>query len=314
MDRHRNAGNAGRFVLVVIVEYIVLVLSFVVLIRTLQASPAQVASAAGILFALFTLLNFFLASRLTGKSAPPPLAARHLRLLRDEFLYLRWYFDEILETMSSGILVVDRALTVRSMNHAECHLLTLKEKEELIGKPFRFHPLSSEIYTGEIYAYRGKPLIDILDSCVQRGESILLEGIRFKQGNGSTPKPINMRIYPWKNRQDETERLVIRMDDKSVPKEKRDAIDLEKVLARTPPQIEDLPAPLAESIGLTLQEDCETVRDHLEALLASSSSLHQLLDGEDDGPEAEFLLFEMQVRKIMDIIRRMEAEIGKGIS
>ncbi len=305
-----NPWKISRIVLIVAGEYAVFAVLFTVLLQFYSPTPAQVASAGAVFFGVVSLLNFIVAGRLAG-DLPPLSAAHHLKLLREEFLYLRWYFDEILETMSSGILVLDRVLTVRSMNHAQRHLLCLKEKEELIGKPFRHHPLSKELYEGEIYGHRGHPLIDVLESCVRDGESILLEEIHFNQENGEEPKPLNILIYPWKNRKDETDRLVIRMDDKSIPAETRGQMDIERLLAGTSPD-SNLPTPFSDSIGFSIAGDCETIRDHLEALLASSRSIHELLEPAIDGPQAEMLLFEMQVQKIIDMIRQMQRDLSKG--
>jgi len=257
-----------------------------------------------------SLVNFLIAAR-TGEENPAGGTAYHLRLLREEFLYLRWYFDEVLETMSSGILVLDRVLNVRAMNHAERHLLSLKEKEELIGKPFRHHPLSQEPYEGEIYDHKGRQLLEILETCVRDGQSILLEEIRFTQGNGRDPKPLSILVYPWKNRNDETERLVLRMDDKSLPAEALGQADIEKLLGAATAG-NAVPASLADSIGLSLADDCVTVRDHLEGLLTSARSIQNIIDPGLEGPQAELLLFEMQVRKIIGMIQRMQRELDKG--
>ena len=216
--------------MIVAAEYLFFAALSAAILRFYSPTPAQVASAGAILIGAVSLVNLFIATRMTG-SPPPQGTAYHLKLLREEFLYLRWYFDEVLETMSSGILVLDRVLNVRSMNHAERHILSLKEKEELIGKPFRHHPLSQEPYEGEIYGHKGRPLLDILEVCIRDGESILLEDITFKQGNGYEPKPLNILIYPWKNRNDETERLVIRMDDKTLSAEAKGQMEIDTLLA-----------------------------------------------------------------------------------
>ncbi len=310
MESRRTPWKIGKIVMIVAVEYLFFALLSVIVLRFFSPSPAQVASAGTILIGAVSLVNLMIASRMARETIPHG-AAYHLKLLREEFLYLRWYFDEVLETMSSGILVLDRVLNVRSMNHAERDILSLKEKEELIGKPFRHHPLSQEQYEGEIYGHKGRPLLDILEVCARDGESLLLEDIRFNQGNGNEPKPLNILIYPWKNRDDETERLVLRMDDKSLPLEARGQLDLEKLLSGGPITDERLPLG-GDSIGPSLATDFEMVKDHLEGLLASAGSLHSILDSGADGPQAELLLFEVQVQKIIGMIRQMQRNLDKG--
>jgi PAS domain-containing protein len=313
MGWERFARSFSRIVLVVIIEYALLILLFFLAIRFLDPTAAQVASAAAVLFGALTLANFLLAHRLFGGRYPPTLA-RHLTLLRDDFVYLRWYFDEILETMSSSVIVLDRLLTVRSLNHAGRSLLSLREKEELVGRPFRIHPLSKEVYTGEIYGYRGKHLIDVFEACAREGSSILLEKVPYRRSESEDPVILDVLVHPWKNRQDDTERLVIRVDEHRANGDRQAGIDIERLLAAVPPP----PARPAESNGAhsqpELRKECAAVRDHLQALLSSSQSIGQVLGPEDRGPRAELLLFEMQVKRILDMIGRMEAQIGKGAS
>ncbi len=315
MDEERGAGRITKIVLIVVLEYVVLIGLFLAAITFGQPTVAQVASFAAVLFGLLTFLNFWFARNVLR----PPFentASSHLRLLREEFLYLRFYFDEILETMSSGILVLDRLMNVRAMNHAERHLLTLKEKEELVGKPFRFHPLSKEIYTGEIYAHRGKPLLSILESCASEGSSILLQDVHFASGNGHAPIPLDILVYPWKNRHDETERIVLRMDDKSIPESERKINDMqiEKLIAASTVAAAAAPESIGSDIGETLRSDCTSMRDYLEALLASSRAIHGFVAPGENGPMAELLLFEMQVKKIIDLVESMERDIGQGLN
>ncbi len=305
-----NPWSTGRIILIVGGEYVLLALVCYLLFRLGNVSLVGLASFGTIAFGVLSLFNFFLAARMTGPAAPAD-GAGHLKLLREEFLYLRWYFDEVLETMSSGILVLDRVLTVRSMNHAQRHFLALKEKEELIGKPFRYHPLAREVYSGEIYGHRGKPLLEIFESCVRLGESVLLEDIRLERGGGAEARRLDILVYPWKNRNDETERLVIRMDDRSAGGATHQTVDIERLLAGTVPDAAD-PSPLAGSPGLALLDECETVRDHLEALLTSARSVYEILDPSLEGPHAELLLFEMQVQKIIEMVKKMESELARG--
>ena len=310
MGWEKRTGRFGRIIGIVIAEYALFVLALFLIIRFFSPGAVQVASVAAILFGLLTIFNFMFAYRSFSGRFPPALA-RHLFLLRDDFLYLRWYFDEILETMSSAVIVLDRLLTVRSMNHAGRNLLSLGEKEELVGRPFRFHPLSKEIYSGEMYSYRGKPLVDVFEACASEGTSILLEQVRYRKREKEEPVSLNLLIYPWKNRQDETERLVIRVDEAGRNGREAEEIDLEKLLAATPPPSRRLPPDPALS-SPTLLDDFGAVQDHLQALLSSARSIGQVLEPDEKGAQAELLLFEMQVKRILDMIGRMENEIGKG--
>jgi hypothetical protein len=213
--------------------------------------------------------------------------------------------------MSSAVLVLDPLLTVRSMNHAGRDLLSLREKEELIGRPFRFHPLSKEVYSGEIYEFRGKPLEKVFESCVREGDAILLEKVRYQKQQDGAPVDLDILIYPWKNREDDTERLVIRFDEHLANGSPPSGPDLEELLkaAGAP----SLPPP-APDLGTSraLREDCSAIRDHLEALLASSQSIAHVLSPDENGPRAELLLFEMQVKKILQMLEGMEEEIGRS--
>jgi len=307
MSEDRLASRIGRIVGVVIVEYLVLVGLLYVAIRFLGTTASQTANVAAVLFGAFTLLNFFVAHRVQGGHAPRTLA-RHLGLLRDDFLYLRWYFDEILETMSSAVIVLDRMMTVRSMNHAGRNLLSLREKEELVGRPFRFHPLSQEVYGGEVYTYRQKALLEVLEMCAREGSSVLLEKIDYRRNESAGPISLDILIYPWKNRQDETERLVLRLDEPRANGEPEPTIDLEKILAAAPPPP---PEPLEDRSVASLRKECGGMRDHLNALLDSSRSIGQVVGDDEKGPRAELLLFEMQVKRILDMLSRMETELGR---
>lgn len=307
MSTERFARRFGRIIAIVLAEYVLLVLLFFLAIRFLSPSTSQVASAAAILFGVLTALNFALAHRLLGGRSPASLG-RHLALLKDDFVYLRWYFDEILETMSSAVVVLDRLLTVRSLNHAGRDLLSLREKEELVGRPFRLHPIAKEVYAGEIYGFRGKPIIDVLESCAREGSSILLEKVAYRRRETEEPMILDILIHPWKNRRDDTERLVIRFDDKSRNGGGEAAVDIAELLTSIP-----IPSPIAprenHRTPPELQEECAAVRDHLQALLASSQSIAQVLGPDERGPRAELLLFEMQVKRILDMIGRMEEQL-----
>ena len=122
MERERWTGAIGRIAVIAAVEYAALIALYLGVTHIASPTPAQTASAAAVLLALLSVINLLLASRLYRRPAPRE-ATHHLKLLREEFLYLRWYFDEVLESMSSGILVLDRLLTVRSMNQAESRKL-----------------------------------------------------------------------------------------------------------------------------------------------------------------------------------------------
>jgi hypothetical protein len=61
-----------------------------------------------------------------------------------------------------------------------------------------------------------------------------------------------------------------------------------------------------------LRGECTAVRDHLQALLASSQSIAEVLGPGEKGPRAELMLFEMQVKRILDMIGRMEEQLGRG--
>jgi len=313
MKWERFARSFSRIVWVVIAEYAVLVLLFFLAIRLFSPSVAQIASAAAVLFGVLSLLNFLLAPRLSGGRSPASLA-KHLVLLRDDFVYLRWYFDEILETMSSAVIVLDRLLTVRSLNHAGRSLLSLREKEELIGRPFRIHPLSKEVYSGDLYTYRGRALIDVFEACAREGTSILLEKVPYRRTEAEDPILLDILVHPWKDRRDDTERLVIRLDEKRMNGSRGTPVDLEELLAlsHSPPAPE--PREVDYPASAELREGCATVRDHLQALLASSQSIGQVLGPDERGPRAELLLFEMQVKRILDMIERMEVQMGGGAS
>jgi PAS domain-containing protein len=308
MGLERFAQSVGRIVGIVVAEYAVLVLLFFLALRFYSPSPVEVASLAAILFGALSILNFILAHRLYGGRSPSTLG-RHLTLLRDDFVYLRWYFDEILETMSSAVIVLDRVLTVRSLNHAGRDLLSLREKEELVGRPFRVHPIAKQTYEGEIYGYRGKPLIDVLETCAREGSSILLERVSYRRRESEEPVVLDILIHPWKNRRDDTERLVIRFDPNRLNGNAEAAREIDRLLSQAPPPLSPLPE---ENHRTTpeLREECTAVRDHLQALLASSQSIAQVLGPGETGPRAELLLFEMQVRRILDMIGRMEEQLS----
>ncbi|MFH1681312.1 MAG: hypothetical protein ABIH26_11810 [Candidatus Eisenbacteria bacterium] len=313
MRWERFARSFSRIILVVIAEYALLVVVFFLAIRLFSPSVFQIASVAAILFGVLSLLNFLLAPRLFGGRFPPALR-RHLALLRDDFVYLRWYFDEILETMSSAVIVLDRLLTVRSLNHAGRNLLSLREKEELVGRPFRIHPLSKEVYSGEIYGYRGKALIDVFEACAREGSAILLEKVPYRRSEAEDPVLLDVLIHPWKNRSDDTERLVIRLDEKRANGNRKTAVDLERLTAFLPPPPAALSPEEVPPADPNLRVECAAVRDHLQALLASSQSIGQVLEPDERGPRAELLLFEMQVKRILVMIERMEDRLGGGAS
>ena len=308
MGPERFAGHLSKIVLIVIAEYAVLVALFFAALRLLAPTAAQVASGAALLFGVLSIFNLLIARRFLGGNLPPR-AEKHLSQLRSEFLYLRWYFDEILETMSSAVLVLDPLLTVRSMNHAGRDLLSLREKEELVGRPFRFHPLAKEVYSGEIYDFRGKPLEKVFEACVREGDPVLLEKVRYQKREDTAAVDLDILVYPWKNREDNTERLVIRFDEHRANGSAPPGPDLEGLLkaaaALSPPPSGPSPSP-------ALQEDLSAIRDHLEALLSSSQSIASVLEPDENGPRAELLLFEMQVKRILHMMKGMEEEIGRS--
>lgn len=310
MGRERATGLISRIFLLLLAEYAILIAVFLLALRISTPTPTRIAGVGAILFTLLSVVNFRIAARIfRSRTDHDQSTATHLAALRDDFLYLRWYFDELLEMMSSAVIVLDRLLTVRSMNHAGRDLLALREKEELIGRPFRHHPLSKEIYNGIIYNYNGKPLIDILDIIASDGDSILIDSIEYHRRKTEEPFLLDILVYPWKNQQDETERLVIRLDNRAGNSKEESRIDLDGLLESPPAAPSKPPASRDTITGKTLLNECVTIKDHLNALLASSRSAYQAMGPEESGPKSELFLFELQVKNILGMIGRMESEI-----
>jgi PAS domain S-box-containing protein len=116
--------------------------------------------------------------------------AKHLenqRRLEREIEIQKDYLEDIIENTKTNLLVLDKDLTIKTMNTAQAHALG-KPKEDVLGKPF------FSLFPGDLAPYEGIPIDAILQNTL-RGRSFEL---RDYQVNGlqTTPVYFTMTVSP----------------------------------------------------------------------------------------------------------------------
>lgn len=116
--------------------------------------------------------------------------AKHLenqRRLEREIEIQKDYLEDIIENTKTNLLVLDKDLTIKTMNTAQARALG-KPKEDVLGKPF------FSLFPGDLAPYEGIPIDAILQNTL-RGRSFEL---RDYQVNGlqTTPVYFTMTVSP----------------------------------------------------------------------------------------------------------------------
>jgi len=307
MTNAHRTGLAVRVVGIVVLEYLLVIAAGLWAIHRFSFSPARAISAAALLFSALTIGNFLLARRLFRRDRRGPVPApagesEEVARLREEFHYLRWYLDELVENWNTPVLVLDRSLLVRWMNRAGRDLLALREKAELVGRPFRLHPLAGATYRGQVSAFRNRPLGEVLAACCAEGTPVLLEKIACPRGNGGDPVLLDILATPWGERTGETSRLVLRLD--------RSARDGAPAKERSG-EGERRAAPAPEENGDLLLA-CDGMRSRLEALRLSCRSLAAAAGPAGNGALSEAVLLESQADRIGEELNRLARTLEGG--
>ncbi|MBN1825248.1 MAG: PAS domain-containing protein [Candidatus Eisenbacteria bacterium] len=303
MTVERRTGLAARIVGIVILEYAIVVVGCLTAIRRFGPSAGEAASIGAVLFGVLSLINFLVARRLFrgGPATGTPMRrdeSEDYARLREEFYYLRWYLDELVENWNTAVLVLDRSLLVRSMNRAGRDLLSLREKAELVGRPFHLHPLSAATYRGQVSCFRDRPLREALAACCREGTPVLLEKIAYHRMGGEEPVLLDVLVTPWGERVGEPHRLVLRLE--------RTARNGGIVAREGAGPAEPLPLLPRETEG-PLREACADLKGRIEALHRSCRSIAEAVAPSRNGVEAELLLFEIQADRIREEMDRLES-------
>ncbi len=116
--------------------------------------------------------------------------AKHLenqRRLEREIEIQKDYLENIIENTKTNLLVLDKDLTIKTMNSAQARTLG-QPKKDVLGRPF------FSLFPGELEPYEGIPIDAILQNTL-RGRSFELRDYKV-DGLQSTPLYLSMTVSP----------------------------------------------------------------------------------------------------------------------
>jgi PAS domain S-box-containing protein len=117
--------------------------------------------------------------------------AMHLenqRRLEQEIVIAKNYLENIIENTQTNLLVLDRDLTVRTVNTAQAKALG-RPKQDIVGRPF------FSLFPDNLPRYEGIPIETLLHRCITAHTSIEVKEYRI---TGLQPEPIffDMNVSP----------------------------------------------------------------------------------------------------------------------
>jgi PAS domain S-box-containing protein len=117
--------------------------------------------------------------------------AMHLenqRRLEQEIVIAKNYLENIIENTQTNLLVLDRDLTVRTVNTAQAKALG-RPKQDIIGRPF------FSLFPDNLPRYEGIPIETLLHQCITHRTSIEVKEYRI---TGIQPEPVffDMNVSP----------------------------------------------------------------------------------------------------------------------